>query len=1019
MLAGLPEPGGGTDRARLPTNGAPLVGAYAGAVGAAADVATAPLTALHDWVERGPFLTGGRITDLALADEGTLFVAAASGGVWRSDDEGHTLQPAWPSDDVHAVGALAITADGTLLAGTGEANAGGGSTTFTGDGVRRSTDGGTTWERSGLPASGTIARLVAHPTDPDVVFAAAGGDLFTPGGERGIFRSTDGGRTWAAVLTDNPTTGGADLAMDPTDPDHLLATMWDRQRTPDLRRYGGPGSGLYRSTDGGDTWAPVTDGIPGFAADSGRIAVAFSPADPSRVYAVVTRGDGRSGGFHRSDDGGVTWALVNDRDRYTASQFIFGWWFSKVFPAPEDPDRVLVPGLQLLESTDGGETFVADARVHADQHALVWADGDPSVAHLGSDGGLYTSRDGGRTFSWTAATSQPFTQAYTVAVPPAAPDRVVAGFQDIGCRLGDAAGGWLRVGGCGDGLVALPHPTNPDEVIICGQYARCRRTDTFDARTTNVPTADVDRAGWGAPLVRVPSDPDHLLFGGNSLHRSNDGGQTWTALSGDLTRGSSPDQDYPFGTISEIAVVDDAGQQVLVGTDDGLLWGTTDGGGTWGRWLDGPSWITGIVATDDTVVAATSGYFAGTRTAQLRRTTDGGTTWEPISDGLPDAPLNDVIRAGAATVVASDVGAFVSWDAMTAQQPTWRRVGQGLPQAPVLDLDYVDGSQLLTVATFGRGIWQIRLPVLDRAAGPDRYATAVEVGTTAGEGPVETVVLASGENFPDALAAAALVARQPGWRLLLTAGTSLPGATAAALGATAPEALVVVGGTGAVTDAVMTAAADAAGTSQVGRLAGPDRYATAAAVATAAPPGQEVLLATAGTPFDALSAAALAVARDAVVLLVDPESVPIATADALGALAPTRITAIGGTSAISDAALGEAGAAAGGAVTSRIAGAGRVATSVAVASAAVDEGLPADAVWLASAAAASDALVAAATGQPVLLTGAAALSAETAEALAMLAPLRITLAGGPAALGQSLETGLREGVESAGSGSGE
>jgi photosystem II stability/assembly factor-like uncharacterized protein len=475
----LGEPGEGMAAARS----AGTTGVYAAALRQAAGVPASPLSSLHGWQGRDPLPLGGRVTDLALAPDGTVYAASASGGLWASRDRGASLAPAWPADATPAVGAVAVTADGVVLAGTGEANGGGGSLTYGGDGVFRSEDGGATWSPSGLAGSGTVADIEVHPTDPGVVWLAAGGDLFRPGGDRGVYRSEDAGRTWQQVLPPaTPTSGGADIAVDPGDPDHLLAATWDRQRPRSLRRYGGPGSGLHRSTDGGRTWARVDGGLPGFTDDAGRIGVAFSPADPARVYAVVTRGDGRAGGLWRSDDRGATWLRVDDDPVYEPTQFIFAWWFGRVFPSPEDRDRVLVPGLSLLESTDGGVTFRTDARVHADQHDLLWDPADPSTAWLATDGGLYSSADGGRPLTWEIADSQPFTQVYDVAVPPGAPDAAVIGLQDIGCWAGPGEGGWRRTGACGDGTRVLAHPDRADEIVVCGQYGRCRRSRSTSAR---------------------------------------------------------------------------------------------------------------------------------------------------------------------------------------------------------------------------------------------------------------------------------------------------------------------------------------------------------------------------------------------------------------------------------------------------------------------------------------------------------------------------------------------------------
>ena len=300
------------------------------------------------WALEGPTNVGGRLTDLAIdpADPDTVYVAAATGGVWKTTDGGVTLQQAWPDDAAQAIGAITIGAEGRIWAGAGELNPGGGSITFGGNGVYRSDDGGATWKRRGLEDSGTTGRIVAHPTDPDTVYVAAGGSLFNAGGERGIYRSTNGGASWQRVLApETPFSGGADLVMDPTDSDRLYAVMWDHRREPDVRTYGGVGSGLFRTDDGGDTWKRLQNVLTftpgnangpadesGLASDEtlGRIGVAVAPSDPNRVYVITTHTFGQDKGFYVSNDAGESF---NTAAR-PGSQGGFGWWFGRDLGRP-------------------------------------------------------------------------------------------------------------------------------------------------------------------------------------------------------------------------------------------------------------------------------------------------------------------------------------------------------------------------------------------------------------------------------------------------------------------------------------------------------------------------------------------------------------------------------------------------------------------------------------------------------------------------------------------------------------
>ncbi|MGI9017584.1 MAG: cell wall-binding repeat-containing protein [Euzebya sp.] len=1002
---------------------------YSAALSQAASVATSPLASLHPWQERGPRNIGGRLTDLALAPDGTVYAAAASGGLWASTDEGATLQPAWPPDLTPAIGAVAVTAEGIVLVGTGEANGGGGSLTYGGNGVYRSTDEGATWTHVGLANSGAVARIEPHPVNPDVVFLAAGGDLFAGGGQRGIFRSLDAGRSWRLILGPaTPTAGGADLAIDPADPDHLLAAMWDRTRTPGQRLYGGPGSGLYSSRDSGDTWQPVGGELPGFAADSGRIAVAFSPADPARVYAVVTRGDGRAGGLWRSDDGGVNWTRVDDSPIYAPTQFIFAWWYGKVFPAPDDPDRVLVPGLALLESTDGGVTFSTDAAVHADHHDLLWDPEDPQRAYLATDGGMYVSDQGGRSLTWRATDNQPFTQLYSVATsvletgaaaaegspPPAA---LVGGFQDVGCLLTRGAPQeWGPSSNCGDGTRVLTHPDRTQEVILCGQYGRCQISDNFGNSTRLLRTPSTRRQAWHAPLIRLPDQPDSLLYAGETVHRSDDDGSTWQQVSPDLTRGSSPDPDYPFGTITTLAAMalqtgdTEADRSLAVGTDDGLVWRSDDNGVTWDRLVDGQRWVTSLTfVRDGRLLIGTSGYRSGDDAPQVL--VADGPNVTTIGEGLPQAPVNDLVlvddEPGSATLVAAtDVGVFVAFDLVT---PVWRRVGSDLPQAPVMDLDWRPSTRQLTIATYGRGAWTIPLPALTRHAGPERYATAAAISTTvptalADQTSGTTVVLASGEDFPDALTAAAMVAADPSARLVLTRPEALPSTSQIQIEALSPTTLLVVGGPTAVSQtAVDQAVQSSGGRPSVTRVQGSSRYGTAAAIAGSGTVST-VVLATAGSPFDALAGASYAASLGAPILLVDPQRVPLETAEALSGLDPSTIVALGGETAISTQTLVEA-AAISGATTQRLAGSTRIDTAIAIMQAAG----PDDELWLVTARDFPDSLAAAATGAAVLLTPPEGLTPELEQAISSRAPLRLRVAGGSAVIDDQILTGLRLG----------
>ena len=703
--------------------------------------ATGALTAgaKATWELEGPTNIGGRLTDLAIDpdDPDTVYVAAATGGVWKSTDGGVTLETAWDDDNAQAVGAIAIGPDDAVWAGTGELNPGGGSITFGGSGVFRSDDDGRTWKRRGLEDSGTTGRIVVHPTDPDTIYVAAGGSLFNPGGERGIYRSTNGGASWRRVLApETPFTGGADLVMDPSDPDRLYAAMWDHRREPDVRTYGGVGSGLFRTDDGGDTWKRLQNVLTftpgnasgpadasGLASDEtlGRIGVAVAPNDPNRVYVITTHTFGQDKGFYVSNDAGESF---NTAAR-PGSQGGFGWWFGRIWVDPANRDHLFVAGVNLRQSFDGGLTWGNSGGVHADQHALQWDDDVANLVYLGNDGGLYRSDTNGATGTWTKATHEPYTQHYQVEVAETDPTRVTGGTQDNGCiRSWPGAPTQWNGYGCGDGEYVPIDWSDARIFYGCSQYGACRRYDERSGTLTSTNIQDGTtslRFNWHAPLVIDPNNPSVIYFGGNQLHRSTDRGDTWSLISpaeqNYLTGTFAPGRNDPiyrnWGTLTTISVSKTAPQTIYVGTDTGRLWKTENLGTTWteftGEGLP-DRWVTRVAIDprdEDVVYATFSGFRNGEDAAHVFKTTDGGETWANISGNLPNAPVNDVVvDVERDTVhVGSDVGVFT----LKNGKKNWKATGDGLPLAPVLDLRLHEPSDTLYAGTFGRSVWKAGL----------------------------------------------------------------------------------------------------------------------------------------------------------------------------------------------------------------------------------------------------------------------------------------------------------------------
>jgi photosystem II stability/assembly factor-like uncharacterized protein len=666
------------------------------------------------WKAIGPTNIGGRITSLALDPRrpDTVYAAAASGGLWVSRDAGQRFEPAWPADLTQAMGAVATGPDGTVYAGTGEVNPGGGSITYQGTGLYASHDGGRHWRLLGLADSGTIGAITIDPTNPKRIFVAAAGSLFNPGGERGVYRSINGGATWQRVLAGSTAfTGATEVLLDPANHNRLYAVLWDHRREPDLRTYGGVGSGVYRSTDGGATWRLLTGGLPGAAASVGRIGLGQAPSQPDRLYAIVNQTSGPFQGFYGSTDGGDTWTRLPDDPDLTGSQSSFGWWFGKVWVDPVQPLHVHLAGVPLMTTKDGGQTWLAEeTAIHADQHAMVWDPRHPGRVYLGDDGGTYrsdASGDGG----WTKAVVEPYTQFYSAAITPQDITRVSGGAQDNGSLRSWNGPAFNEYVG-GDGEENQINPLNKDNVYACYQYGNCFWSiDGGDTVNYFGDKVVADRSNWFTPLVFDPRDPTVMYYGANILNRSTDGGRTWTAISGDLTGGPGRDPVYTnYGTITSVAPAGD-GRTVYTGTDDGRVWVTHDLGATWKMLLSGQPWVSRVVVdprSADRVYVTLSAYRAGSNQPYLLGSTDGGQHFTDLTGNLPQAPVNDVVivSRGATLYAATDQGVFVSATGGRA----WSRLGHGMPLVPIDDIEYDGTHHRLVAATFGRGLYEIKVP---------------------------------------------------------------------------------------------------------------------------------------------------------------------------------------------------------------------------------------------------------------------------------------------------------------------
>ena len=730
-----------------------LIGAGTAAMAAPVDPASygAPR-----WRSIGPF-RGGRVLAVAGAPDNRLefFFGAVNGGVWKTTDAGRTWRPISDSLPVGSIGALAVapSAPETLYVGTGEADMR--SDIAQGLGLFKSVDGGKTWTTRGLADTRQIARILVDPANPDVVLVAALGHPYGPNAQRGVFRSTDGGRTWARTLFRNVDTGAIDLAYKPGDPKTVYAALWQTRRPPwnVYAPSSGPGGGLFKSTDGGVTWTEIVGhGLPGAP---GRIGLAVSPAAPDRLYALI---DARAGGLYRSEDDGATWAKVSGDARIWQR----GWYFGELTVNPKNAEQLWVLDTIVLRSDDGGRTFlpVKGDPTGDDFHAL-WIDpADPDRRILGVDQGALVTLNGGKT--WSSWFNQPTGQFYHVATDNRFPYRVYGAQQDSGAAdVPSRTGAWdgiditefheLTPGGESDTIA--PDPNDPDTI-----YGG--RVDKLDLRSGQVRVVDPTlavldryRATWTLPLT-FGKDGRSLYFSNQRVFRTRDGGDHWTPISPDLTRpdpGVPPSLDAAAADVSEKGprrgVVYSLGPSPLsdddlwVGTDDGLAWRTRDGGAHWADVTPAGlmAWSK-VAGVEPSRFDARKAYLAVDRhrlddfAPYLWRTADGGRSWTPITGGLADGGVfntvnvvrEDPVRPGL-LYAGTERGVFVSFD----DGARWSPLQNGLPTTSVRDIT-VHGDDLV-IATHGRGFWildditPLRQLAADPAAGTRLFAPAVTV----------------------------------------------------------------------------------------------------------------------------------------------------------------------------------------------------------------------------------------------------------------------------------------------------
>ena len=687
----------------------------------------------------GPALTSGRVADFAVDPRrpSTYYVAVASGGVWKTVNGGTTYQPVFDDQGSYSIGCVALDPNDplTVWIGSGENNSQ--RSVSYGDGVYKSVDGGKSWENMGLKSSEHIGKIVIDPRDSNTVYVAAQGPLWNPGGDRGLYKTTDGGKSWTASLTISENTGVSDLWLDPRNPDMLYATSYQRRRHVWTLINGGPESAIHKSTDAGASWRKLDKGLP--KADLGRIGLALSPADPNVLYAIVDASDEKDAGIYRSTDAGGSWEKRSD---YVSDS---GQYYNELIPDPKRVERVYSMDTWMMVTEDGGKTFskVGEKAKHVDNHAL-WIEPE-NTDHLlaGCDGGVYESYDRGAT--WEFKANLPVTQFYRVAVDNAAPFYNVYGGTQDNFSLGGPSrtktahgivnSDWFVTLG-GDGFVTQIDPEDPNIVYSEYQNGGLARFDKrtgekIDIQPQPEPGEPPLRFNWDSPLLISPHAHTRLYFGAQKLFRSDDRGDRWRAVSPDLTRQIDRNQLEVMGKVWSVdAVAKNASTSyygnivsltespleeglLYVGTDDGLIQISADGGESWHKIESVPgvperTYVSDLRASRhqaSTVFAAFDNHKMGDFKPYLLKSVDQGMSWSSIAGDLPergtvytvveDHQRPELLFAG------TEFGLFFTLDG----GQRWVQLKGGLPPIAVRDLEIQPREDDLVLGTFGRGFY--------------------------------------------------------------------------------------------------------------------------------------------------------------------------------------------------------------------------------------------------------------------------------------------------------------------------
>ena len=690
----------------------------------------------------GPAFCSGRIADIAInpKDPNEWYVAVGSGGVWKTTNAGTTWKPIFDHQTSYSIGCVTLDPQNPLIVwvGTGE-NVGGRHVGY-GDGIYRSSDGGESWKNMGLKNSQHISKIIVHPKNPDIVWVAAQGPLWNKGGDRGVYKTTDGGTSWKKVLGDDEWVGATDIVIDSRNPDMLYAATWQRERNVAMYLSGGPGSGIYRSTDGGKNWGKLTKGLP--SSYMGKIGLAISPQNPDVLYAAIEL-ERRTGGIYRSENRGISWEKMSD----AVSGATGPHYYQELYASPFKFDRIYLVDIRIQVSEDGGKTFtrMKEKFKHSDNHAVAFRKDNPDYLLVGTDGGLYETFDLAE--NWRFIENLPVTQFYKIAVDDTEPFYMIyGGTQDNSTEGGPSQtmytdgiknSDWFIIRGW-DGHQPATEPGNPDIVYAEGQQGFLSRIDRTNGETLTIQPQpgegeNYERYNWDSPILVSPHSPTRLYYASQRVWRSDNRGDSWKPVSRDLTRNQERftlpimdkywSWDSPwdveamsnYNTITSLAESPLMEGLIYAGTDDGLINVTEDGGKNWRRIKVGSlpdvpktAFVNDIKADlfdANTVYVALDNHKHGDLNPYLLKSTDRSKSWESIKSNIPDRTLvwrlvQDYVDPNL-LFTATEFGVYFTIDS----GKKWIKLTGGVPTIAFRDLQIQRRENDLVCASFGRGIY--------------------------------------------------------------------------------------------------------------------------------------------------------------------------------------------------------------------------------------------------------------------------------------------------------------------------